>query len=196
MVKKGDGSYRFCVDFRQLNHVTTHDRYPLPRIDDLLDQLGKSKYFTSLDLASRYWQIPMNSALGKAFFSSHGCPSAYSTLGAHSSEWLTLQCFLGLLTYNVSTLPRSPHVLSPLHPMVSRSVNPTTRSYKKMHPSYGPMLANPTSCSSSECFTPLTSWHTPISRSLSICRRMPPTSALARSCSNPTTTINYARLPT
>ena len=60
MVKKGDGSYRFCVDFRQLNHVTTHDRYPLPRIDDLLDQLGKSKYFTSLDLASGYWQIPMN----------------------------------------------------------------------------------------------------------------------------------------
>ena len=60
MVKKGDDSYRFCVDFRQLNHVTTHDRYPLPRIDDLLDQLGKSKYFSSLDLASGYWQIPMN----------------------------------------------------------------------------------------------------------------------------------------
>ena len=55
MVTKGDDSYRFCVDFRQLIYVTTHDRYPLPRIDDLLDQLGKSKYFSSLDLASGFW---------------------------------------------------------------------------------------------------------------------------------------------
>ena len=60
MVKKDDGTYRFCVDFRKLNQVTIHDLYPLPRIDDLLDQLGCSTYFTSIDLAAGYWQIPMD----------------------------------------------------------------------------------------------------------------------------------------
>jgi hypothetical protein len=60
MVKKDDGTYRFCVDFCKLNQVAVHDLYPLPRINDLLYQLGWSKYFTSIDLAARYWQIPMD----------------------------------------------------------------------------------------------------------------------------------------
>ncbi|MCO5550275.1 hypothetical protein L7F22_003756 [Adiantum nelumboides] len=60
LVHKDDGSYTFCIDFRPLNKVTIHDLYPLPRIDDLLDQLGKLRYFTSLDLASGYWQIPLD----------------------------------------------------------------------------------------------------------------------------------------
>ena len=49
----------FCIDFRPLNKVTIHDLYPLPRVDNLLDQLGGSRYFTSLDLASGYWHIPL-----------------------------------------------------------------------------------------------------------------------------------------
>ena len=57
LVRKKDGSHRFCVDYRKLNSVTKADTFPLPRIDDLLDQLGKSKYFTTLDMASGYWQI-------------------------------------------------------------------------------------------------------------------------------------------
>jgi hypothetical protein len=57
MVRKKDGTHRFCIDYRDLNAVTKADTYPLPRIDDLLDQLGKSCYFSTLDLASGYWQI-------------------------------------------------------------------------------------------------------------------------------------------
>ena len=60
MVKKKDGMHRFCIDYRQLNAVTKADTYPLPRIDDLLDQLGQCHYFTALDLASGYWQIRMS----------------------------------------------------------------------------------------------------------------------------------------
>lgn len=59
MVRKKDGSHWFCVDYRLLNAVTKPDLYPLPRIDDLLDQLGQSRYFSTLDLASGYWQIRM-----------------------------------------------------------------------------------------------------------------------------------------
>ena len=57
MVLKPDGSTRFCVDYRKVNAVTRKDSYPLPRIDDTLDALNGMKYFTTLDLASGYWQI-------------------------------------------------------------------------------------------------------------------------------------------
>ena len=59
LVAKQDGSLRFCIDFRALNAVTVADRFPLPRIDDLLDQLGSARIYTTLDLASGYWQILM-----------------------------------------------------------------------------------------------------------------------------------------
>jgi hypothetical protein len=56
-VKKKDGTMRMCVDYRALNEVTIKNKYPLPRIDDLFDQLKGVKYFSKIDLRSGYRQL-------------------------------------------------------------------------------------------------------------------------------------------
>ncbi|KAF0725832.1 hypothetical protein Ae201684P_018644 [Aphanomyces euteiches] len=59
MIREPDGTIRFCVDYRKLNSVTIKDSYLMPRIDDLLDVLGRAKLFSTMDIASGYWNVPM-----------------------------------------------------------------------------------------------------------------------------------------
>ena len=56
-VKKKDGTFRLCIDYRQLNKVTVRNKYPLLRIDDLFDQLQGAKVFSKIDLRSGYHQL-------------------------------------------------------------------------------------------------------------------------------------------
>ena len=72
LVAKQDGTTRFCVDYRKLNTVTKMDVFPLPRIDDSIDILSHSRYFSTLDLRSGYWQVKMApGSIEKTAFATH-----------------------------------------------------------------------------------------------------------------------------
>lgn len=60
LVKKPNGDYRFCIDYRKLNEVTKRDSYPLPYIDFILSKLKGAKYLSTLDLRNGYWQVPLS----------------------------------------------------------------------------------------------------------------------------------------
>ena len=73
LVRKKEDSLRFCVDYCKVNTVTEFDTYPLPRIDEMVEALGRARFFTTLDLLSGYWQVGFTpEARLKSAFCVHG----------------------------------------------------------------------------------------------------------------------------
>lgn len=110
VVDKKDGSKRFCVDFRRLNKVTKTNSWPLPLIDDLLDQLGKASYFTSLDLKSGYWQVQVQE---------------------EDKEKTAFTCHRGLFEFNVMPfgLCNAPQIFSELMSVVLQGLDSCALAY-------------------------------------------------------------------
>ena len=74
LVRKKDGTWRFCVDYRKLNSLTIKDRFPMPIIDEILDELAGTQYFTTLDMSAGYHQVRMRpeDEFKTAFKTHHG----------------------------------------------------------------------------------------------------------------------------
>ena len=107
LVSKKDGSKRLCVDYRKLNIITCADPYPIPRVEDLIDDIGRTKYITALDLTKGYWQVPVakSSQDKTAFITPWGeipvpdhaiwtssCSLDISAVDGHDSRRNTLVC--------------------------------------------------------------------------------------------------------
>jgi len=74
----GKRKWHICVDFRKLNDITVNDSFPIPNIQDILDKLGRARYFLALDCVSGCWQIPLaEEDRPKTAFSTPMCHSEY-----------------------------------------------------------------------------------------------------------------------
>eukprot|EP00253_Pinus_taeda_P021334 PITA_21334 len=83
-----DGTWRLCIDYRVLNKIIVQNRYPIPRIDDLLDKLKGAKYFSKIDLKSGYHQVPSEpSDVWKISFKSKEGLFEWFVLGFFDIAW-------------------------------------------------------------------------------------------------------------
>ncbi len=80
MVPKPDGTVRFCNDFRRVNEVSEFDSYPMPRVDELIDRLGRARFISTLDLNKGYWQVPLSEDAKPK--------TAFSTPSGHWQYWV------------------------------------------------------------------------------------------------------------
>ncbi len=88
MVPKPDATLRFCNDFRRVNEVSEFDSYPILRVDELIDRLGRARFFSTLDLTKGYWQVPLlEDAKPKTAFSTRSGHWQYRVLpfGLHEA---------------------------------------------------------------------------------------------------------------
>ena len=110
IVDKKDGSKRFCTDFRKLNLISKKSSWPLPVIDDMLAVLGKAEFFTTLDLKSGYWQIPIDE---------------------NDKEKTAFTCHRGLYEYNVMPfgLANAPGIFQELMSIVLQDLGNFAMAY-------------------------------------------------------------------
>ena len=108
LVRKKDGSLRFCIDYRKLNSKTIKDAYILPRIDDTIDRLAGSRYFSKLDLTSSYWQVELEEKdKEKTAFSVHGIGHfecnrmGFGLTNAPATFQRLIERFMGSLIYEI-----------------------------------------------------------------------------------------------
>ncbi|XP_073405607.1 uncharacterized protein [Dendrobates tinctorius] len=109
-VKKKDGTMRMCVDYRKINSITHKDTYPLPRIEESLAALKTANYFSTLDLTSGYWQVPVAEADNEktAFTTPMGlCEFNYMPFGlctAPGTFQQLMECCLGHMNFEMVLL--------------------------------------------------------------------------------------------
>ena len=97
LVPKPDGTFRMCTDYRKVNSVTKTDTFPIPQIDDCIDNIGQAKYVTKFDLLKGFWQIPLTNRAKEisAFVTPDGLyqykvmPFGMKTPQQHFNVWLT-----------------------------------------------------------------------------------------------------------